>query len=245
MVATHGIELGEQGREGVAARLGRLPVARSVLELLGVEVLLAAGAERHVLVELEPAVDPVGGGQRRREDGPDGESGRTPVLQVLRQDVGGGREQVRPHRGGGRAGELSTVGGELVARIAPGEVGVALLEADLCEGPHHGRPGECLGEEQHVGIGLVDGGDEPLPDPDRLGVGIVDAEDANPVRDPEANDPLDFGIQALGVVVEVQRVDVLVLLRWVLGVGDGAVGPRGEPLGMRRDPRVIGGGLQG
>ena len=47
------------------------------------------------------------------------------------------------------------------------------------------------------------------------------------------------------VVVEVQRVDVLVLLGRVLGVGDGAVGPGGEPLRVLFDPRVIGRGLQG
>ena len=39
-----------------------------------------------------------------------------------------------------------------------------------------------------------------------------------------------------GIVVEVQRVDVLVLLRRVLGVGDRAVGQHGEPLGMRPAP---------
>ena len=46
------------------------------------------------------------------------------------------------------------------------------------------------------------------------------------------------------VVVEVERVDVLVLLRRVLGVGDRAVGPRGEPLRVLGDPRVVGRALQ-
>ena len=40
-------------------------------------------------------------------------------------------------------------------------------------------------------------------------------------------------------MVEVQRVDVLVLLRRVLGVGDGAVGPVGEPLGVLAHPGVV------
>ena len=49
----------------------------------------------------------------------------------------------------------------------------------------------------------------------------------------------------VGVVVEVERVDVLVLLRRVLRVGDGAVGQGGEPLRMLGDPRVVGRALQG
>src|SRR3712207_9001605 len=56
---------------------------------------------------------------------------------------------------------------------------------------------------------------------------------------PLQHHPQDLGPDAVGVVVEVQRVDVLVLLRRVLGVGDGAVGPGGEPLRMLLRPRVV------
>jgi hypothetical protein len=45
-----------------------IEVARLDLILLGVEVLLAPGLERHVLGELEPAVDAVAGAERRRQD---------------------------------------------------------------------------------------------------------------------------------------------------------------------------------
>src|SRR5690606_33381121 len=47
------------------------------------------------------------------------------------------------------------------------------------------------------------------------------------------------------VVVEVERVDVLVFLRWVFGVGDGAIRNRGEPFRMLSHPGVVGGALQG
>ena len=85
---------------------------------------------------------------------------------------------------------------------------------------------------------------DPRPEVERLGVRVVDAEQRHPVVDPHLQDPADLGVDALGVVVEVQRVDVLVLLRRVLRVRDRAVGPRGEPLRVRGHPRVVGRALQ-
>ena len=73
---------------------------------------------------------------------------------------------------------------------------------------------------------------------------VVDPEDPDSMRHPEPDDPLDLGIQALRVIVEVERVDVLILLRWVLGVGDGAVGARREPLRVLGNPRMVWGGLE-
>ena len=48
----------------------------------------------------------------------------------------------------------------------------------------------------------------------------------------------------VAVVVEVERVDVLVLLGRILRVRDRAVGQDGEPVGMLFGPRVIGCALQ-
>ena len=73
---------------------------------------------------------------------------------------------------------------------------------------------------------------------------VVDPEDPHPVFGPEQHDPQYLVVDALGVVVEVDRVDVLVLLRRVLRVGDRAVGAHGEPLRVRLDPRVVGRALQ-
>src|SRR6185436_1382806 len=84
----------------------------------------------------------------------------------------------------------------------------------------------------------------PLPEAERVDVGVVEAEDADAVADPELDDRLQLAPQVrprLGL--EIDRIDVLILLRRVLGVLDAAVGPVAEELGMRLDPGVIGRGL--
>ena len=73
---------------------------------------------------------------------------------------------------------------------------------------------------------------------------VVDPEHRDAVVDPVLHHPQHLGVQPLRVVVEVQRVDVLVLLGRVLGVGDRAVDPGGEPLGVLAGPGVVGGALQ-
>ena len=85
----------------------------------------------------------------------------------------------------------------------------------------------------------ADVGDQPLPELHRLGVRVVDPEDRDAVVDPDLHDAADLGVDALRVVVEVERIDVLVLLRRVLGVGDRAVRPGGEPLRVLGDPRMV------
>ncbi len=53
------------------------------------------------------------------------------------------------------------------------------------------------------------------------------------------DDAVDLAGDARGVVVEVDRVDVLVLLRRVLGVGDRPVGAGGEPLRVAGHPGMV------
>src|SRR5579875_1835604 len=73
---------------------------------------------------------------------------------------------------------------------------------------------------------------------------IVHPEDPHAVAHPVPDDAQHLRVEALGVVVEVQREDVLVLLRRVLGVGDRAVSPGGEPFRMLAHPWMIRRGLQ-
>ncbi len=75
---------------------------------------------------------------------------------------------------------------------------------------------------------------------------VVDAEDADALADPEREDAFERAPERgpLGAL-EVERVDVLVLLRRVLGVADRAVGAVAEPLRVLVDPRVVGRGLEG
>ncbi len=91
----------------------------------------------------------------------------------------------------------------------------------------------------------MDAGDEPLPERQRLGVGVVDAEHTHAVRDPEEHDVAQRLPQRLAVVgVEVDREDVLVALGRVLGVADRAVGAVPEPLRVLGHPGVVGAALQ-
>ena len=224
------VEPGEVRRQRAALGRRLVPVADPDLVLLRVEVLLAAGLDGHVLEQLVARVHAPARRPGGRDGGPDLERRRPAVLQVGVQDVGRVHEEVRPHHVVGLGRELAEVRLELPLRGAPGEVGVGLLVADRAEGLHHRRPGEGLGQEQHVRVGPADLLEQPLPEGHRLRVRVVDAEDAHAVGHPQPDDPQHLLGDAGRVVVEVDRVDVLVLLGRVLGVGDAAVGPGGEPL---------------
>ena len=86
--------------------------------------------------------------------------------------------------------------------------------------------------------------DQPLPETHRLGVRVVDTEDLHPVINPVSDNTQDLARQTFEVVVEVQRIDVVVFLRRVLGVCDRAVDADTEPLRVFLHPRVIGRALQ-
>ena len=245
MLAADLVESPEQQVEVLATRFGAGPVARAVLELLGVQVLLPSPGQHLVLEQLEPGVHPPGGRQRGAEHGPDREGRLAAPLQEAGQDVGGVDEEVGPEERRGLGRELAQVLLDLPLLVAPGEVGVALVEADLAEHVHHRRLGEGLGQEEHVRVGPAHLGQQPGPEVHRLGVRVVHPEDPHTVRHPQPDDPQALGVDAVPVGVEVDRVDVLVLLRRVLRVRDRAVGAVGEPLRMVLHPRVVGGGLQG
>ena len=135
---------------------------------------------------------------------------------------------------------------QLVAGVAPGEVGVGLGEAGLGEGVHDVGAGEGFGEEDDVGIFFVDLGDAPLPEGEGLGVGVVDAEDADVAANPVDEDIAEGLPEAAPVGgFEVEGVDVLIFLRRVFGVLDGAVGADDEPVGMLGDPGMVGRALEG
>ena len=233
-----------QRGEGAALALGRRPVAGRSWYFSESRYSSLPGAQRGVLAQLVAGVDAPGRRERRGEHRPHLEGGAAAVLEVGVQDVGGVDEEVGPHVGGRVTGQLREVLGQLLLGVAPGEVGVRLLEADLGQGVHHRRPGERLGQEDHVGVGAVDLGDHPLPEHHRLGVRVVHPEDPHPVLHPVPQHPQRLGDQAVHVLVEGDRVDVLVLLRRVLRVGDRAVGAVVEPLGVLLHPGVVGGALQ-
>ncbi len=139
------------------------------------------------------------------------------------------RPEARPHVVRGVPGQFLAVALQVPLLVAPRVVGVRLLEADLAQPVHHRRSGEGLGQPDGLGVIQGDVTDQPLPELDRLGVWVVHPEDPDAVVDPHLDDPADLGVNALRVVVEIQRVDVLVLLRRILRERDGAVVAGGEP----------------
>src|SRR5690606_28354034 len=75
---------------------------------------------------------------------------------------------------------------------------------------------------------------------------VVHAEDAHALLDPVQEDAAKGLPEAACVLrVEVEGVDILVALRWVLGRTEGAVGASREPLGVAPDEGMIGRGLKG
>ena len=170
---------------------------------------------------------------------------RPPVCSCSVRMSGVFGHDVGAHEVDGPRRQLLEVRAQLPRRLAPREVRVALVEADLGEALHHAWPGERLGEEDRLRRLGADRRDHPLPERERLGVRVVDPEHGDAVGDPEADHVGEPGPQALPVgALEVERVDVLVLLRRVLGVLDRAVGSVGEPRRVLGDPRVVGRALE-
>ncbi|CAG7261672.1 hypothetical protein PICSAR26_03906 [Mycobacterium avium subsp. paratuberculosis] len=159
------------------------------------------------------------------------------------QDVGCVDEQVGPAEIGQR-GDVVAELGQLPLRGAPGEVRIGLGEAQFGQPVLPDRRGEGLGQEQHIGIDALDRGDQPGPEVRRFGVRVVDAKELDAVVDPVPDHPQHLVIETGRVVVEVERIDVLVLLGRVLRVRDGAVRQFGEPVAVLARPRMIRRALQ-
>ena len=73
---------------------------------------------------------------------------------------------------------------------------------------------------------------------------VVDPKDLDAVVNPVPHHAQHLVVEPGGIVVEVDRIDVLVLLRRVLRVGDGAVRQLGEPLPVVAGPRMVRRALQ-
>ena len=122
---------------------------------------------------------------------------------------------------------------ELPLGIAPGEVSIGLGEPCLAQAGHDLGPRECLGQEEHIGMLFPHLADKPFPEGEGFGVRIVHAKDAYALRDPAPHHSQELLPKPLPVVgLEVQREDVLVLLRRVLGELDRSVRPPAEPFRM-------------
>ncbi len=84
-------------------------------------------------------------------------------------------------------------------------------ESSLRQQAHHLGPGEGLAEEDDIGELGLNLCNRKLPESNRLGVGVVDAEDPHPALGPEEEDVPKFIPEGLPVgVVVVERIDILV-----------------------------------
>ena len=136
--------------------------------------------------------------------------------------------------------QLAEILGQLLFRVAPGEIGIGLGEAQLGQPMHDFRTGEGLGKKNDVGEFGLDPADQPLPEAERLGVRIVDPENAHPLADPEIDDALEFAPQPLPVfALEIEGIDILVFLGRIFGVLDAAVRTMPEPLRMLAHVRMV------
>ena len=158
---------------------------------------------------------------------------------VLGQRFGAEKLTHRPR------GDLGEIGLDLALGVAPGKVVVRLGEAGLGEPIHHLRSRERLGEEHDIRLRAPHFRDHPFPERKGLGVRIVDAKDADALRDPEFEHALQLGPERLPVRrLEPERIDVLVFLGRILGVLNRAVGSLQEPLGVLAHVGVIGCALE-
>ena len=104
-----------------------IEIARFDLILLRVEILFAPWFDRHVLGELESAVDAVARAERGGQNQTHLKRWTTTVLQVLMQDIRRIREQIGAEVFANvRLGELLEVFGDLLFRIPPREIRVRL-----------------------------------------------------------------------------------------------------------------------
>src|SRR5690606_12361858 len=109
----------------------------------------------------------------------------------------------------------------------------------------HARAAERLRQENDLRMAPLHLRDHPLPERERLRMGIVDTEDRYALADPELEHAFELPPQRLPLVgFEIERDDVLVLLRRVLRVLDAPVGPPPKPTRMSADIGVIGRALE-
>src|SRR4051812_28086216 len=192
------------------------------------------------------SVNSVAGAQRRGEDEARHKCRATSRLQRFSQDVRG----IRPDVGteelfDRRLGEFFEVFDELLARVTPGKVRIGLGKPKLCQAIHDLRPRKRLGQKNELRVLPLQLADHPFPEGKGLGVRVVDSEDVDPMADPE----LEYALELFPQLTPLRRlkidgIDVLVLLRWVLGVLNRAISAMAKPFRMLADPWMVRRGLE-
>ena len=219
---------------------GRIPVMDLVLVFFAVEKFFLDW-RRDVFAKLVTVVHAGEARKRSRKKIALSELRRALVRQIFRENVGRRREEDAAHVFLRVClGEFLEVLLEFPFLFAPGEVGVAHVEAFLREAVHHLGTGERLGEEHKFRTDFLDFADEPFPERERFRVRVVDAENFDSLVCPEEDDVADFLPESLEIlVVVIERVDVLVLLRRIFGKLDRSVRLVVEPFRVLLCVRMV------
>ena len=235
------IQQGEQARN--AKRLSIFPVTRAELILLVIVLLFKAGT-LNILNELVARVNPPVRSAKSGEHCTNRKDRGTARRHLRGQNIVSGRPKARTHQVSGLRRNLGQVLFDLLLLRTPRKVRVGLIESDCAQSAHHRGASKCLGKENNLRVRIVNVSDDFLPETHRLRVRVINAEDRHAVLDPHFENITNGLVDAVIVVVEVQRIDVLVLLRRILRECNRTVGAGCEPFGVFGDPRVIGGALQ-
>ena len=142
-------------------------------------------------------------------------------------------------------GKLIEVVLNFVLACFPGEVCVTLLKTLFGQCSHHWWTGESLCQKYDIGMCFIDRMNQAIPQPHRFRVGVVHSEYVDSLSYPKFRDTFDFGVKSLGIVIEIQWINILIFLGRILGVSDTSVCSGGEPFGVLGHPRVIRCCLQG
>ena len=78
-----------------------------------------------------------------------------------------------------------------------------------------------------------------LPEAHRFGVRIIDTENSHTFADPQFKYPDNFLFDPRHIFFEINRIDILIFLRRVLGKGNRPVRPDAEPVRVLLYPWVV------
>ncbi|KJU82236.1 membrane protein [Candidatus Magnetobacterium bavaricum] len=225
-----------------------VPIPDLVVVFFGVQVFLLA-LDGGIFAQLKAAVYPICCAQGCGQDEPHFKGRSATLLQYLRQDIGRVGKEIAPDILADLIlRQVGKVLDDLVLKISPGKVRIRLRKAGLGQDLHHRRPGERLRQKDGVGILILHLRNEPLPERHRLGMRVVNPEDTDVFCTPEQDDITHLGPHLLPTVaggIEVQGIDVFVLLGWIFGILDGAVGTLEKPVGIFLYIRVVGRAVDG
>src|SRR3984893_8711493 len=141
----------------------RVPIAFLPLIFLGIEVFFAA-EQGLILAELESAIDAVETRKRGRKGYANHEGRPAAILQRKRQNIRRvGKEIPTEILAHVRLRQLGEILDELLFRISPSEISVALREAGLGQRFHHFRFGKSLGEKNDIRILCPYAADQEFP----------------------------------------------------------------------------------